>query len=124
MRVLMLGAVLSAASNVLFAWLGSRGHDVTALIFVVSADNLSGGIASAAFIAYLSSLTNLNYSATQYAIFSSVMLLAPKFLAGYSGRYVDAFGYQHFFLATALLGVPVLLLVGLVSRIKRVEASA
>ncbi len=116
MRVLMLGAVLSAASNLLFAWLFTRGHDVTSLIFVISADNLSSGIASAAFIAYLSSLTNLNYSATQYAIFSSVMLLAPKFLAGYSGRYVDAFGYQNFFLATALLGVPVLLLVWLASR--------
>ncbi|NMM18485.1 MAG: AmpG family muropeptide MFS transporter [Rhodoferax sp.] len=119
MRVLMLGAVLSAASNLLFAWLGSQGHDVTALIFVISADNLSSGIASAAFIAYLSSLTNLNYSATQYAIFSSVMLLAPKFLAGYSGRYVDAFGYQYFFVATAMLGVPVLLLVWLASRVKR-----
>ena len=118
MRVLMLGAVLSAASNLLFAWLGTRGHDVTGLIFVVSADNLSSGIASAAFIAYLSSLTNLNYSATQYAIFSSVMLLAPKFLAGYSGRYVDAFGYQNFFMATSLLGVPVLLLVWLASRVK------
>jgi len=118
MRVLMLGAVLSAASNLLFAWLGTRGHDVTALIFVVSADNLSSGIASAAFIAYLSSLTNLNYSATQYAIFSSVMLLAPKFLAGYSGRYVDAFGYQNFFVATSLLGVPVLLLVWLAGRVK------
>jgi len=118
MRVLMLGAILSAASNLLFAWLGGRGHDVTALIFVISADNLSSGIASAAFIAYLSSLTNINYSATQYAIFSSMMLLAPKFLAGYSGRYVDAFGYQNFFVATALLGLPVLLLVGLASRIK------
>jgi PAT family beta-lactamase induction signal transducer AmpG len=117
MRVLMLGAVLSAASNLLFAWLGGRGHDVTALIFVISADNLSSGIASAAFIAYLSSLTNVNYSATQYAIFSSMMLLAPKFLAGYSGRYVDAFGYQNFFYATALLGVPVLLLVWLASRV-------
>ena len=124
MRVLMLGAVLSAASNVLFAWLGSRGHDVTALIFVVSADNLSSGIATAAFIAYLSSLTNLNYSATQYAIFSSVMLLAPKFLAGYSGRYVDAFGYQHFFLATALLGVPVLLLVWAASRVQGASTSS
>jgi PAT family beta-lactamase induction signal transducer AmpG len=124
MRVLMLGAVLSAVSNVLFAWLGTRGHDVTALIFVVSADNLSSGIASAAFIAYLSSLTNLNYSATQYAIFSSVMLLAPKFLAGYSGKYVDAFGYQNFFLATALLGVPVLFLVGFASRVKRVQEVA
>ena len=118
MRVLMLGAVLSAASNLLFAWLGSRGHDVTALIFVISADNLSSGIASAAFIAYLSSLTNINYSATQYALFSSMMLLLPKFLAGYSGKYVDAFGYSHFFTATALLGVPVLLLVWLASRDK------
>ena len=118
MRVLMLGAVLSAASNLLIAWLGSRGHDVTALIFVISADNLSSGIASAAFIAYLSSLTNVAYSATQYAIFSSMMLLLPKFLAGYSGRYVDAFGYTHFFVATALLGLPVLLLVWLGARVK------
>ena len=117
MRVLMLGALLSAGTNLLFAALSTRGHDVPALIFVISADNLASGIASAAFIAYLSSLTNINYSATQYAIFSSMMLLLPKFLAGYSGRYVDAFGYQNFFLATALLGVPVLLLVWLSSRV-------
>ncbi len=123
MRVLMLGAVLSAATNLMFAWLGSRGHDVGALIFVISADNLSSGIASAAFIAYLSSLTNINYSATQYALFSSMMLLAPKWLAGFSGRYVDAFGYSHFFTATALLGAPVLLLVWLASRIKHQNAN-
>ena len=116
MKVLMLGAVLSAGSNLLFAWLATRGHDVTSLIFVISADNLSSGIASAAFIAYLSSLTNVNYSATQYALFSSMMLLLPKALAGYSGRYVDAFGYGNFFTATALLGLPVLLLIGLASR--------
>jgi MFS transporter, PAT family, beta-lactamase induction signal transducer AmpG len=118
MRILMLGAVLSAASNLLFAWLGSRGHDLTALVWVISADNLSSGIASAAFIAYLSGLTNVNYSATQYALFSSMMVLFPKFLAGYSGKYVDAFGYANFFTATALLGVPVLVLVWLVSGIK------
>ena len=116
MRVLMLGAVLSAASNLLFAWLASRGHDLTALIAVVSADNLAGGIASAAFIAYLSSLTNISYSATQYALFSSLMLLLPKFIAGYSGVFVDAYGYSTFFYATALLGVPVLVLVALASR--------
>ena len=119
MRVLMLGAVLSAATNLLFAALSTRGHDVTALIVVVSADNMASGIASAAFIAYLSSLTNINYSATQYALFSSMMLLAPKFLAGYSGRYVDAFGYENFFIATALLGLPVLILVWLASRTQR-----
>ena len=124
MRVLMLGAVLSAASNLLFALLSTVGHDVSALIWVISADNLASGIASAAFIAYLSGLTNVNYSATQYAIFSSMMLLLPKFLAGYSGRYVDAFGYQHFFVATALLGVPVLLLVWLASRVPSAASRA
>ena len=116
MRVLMLGAILSAASNLLFAWLAGFGHSVTGLIFVVSADNLAGGIASAAFIAYLSSLTNVNYSATQYALFSSMMLLLPKWVAGFSGRYVDAFGYEQFFVTTALMGVPVLALVWLASR--------
>ncbi len=116
MRVLMLGAVLSAASNLLFAWLASRGHDLTGLVFVVSADNLAGGIASAAFIAYLSSLTNISYSATQYALFSSLMLLLPKFIAGYSGVFVDLHGYSSFFIGTAALGVPVLVLVAVASR--------
>ena len=119
MRVLMLGAVLSAASNLLFAWLASRGHDVTSLVAVVSADNLAGGIASAAFIAYLSSLTNVQYSATQYALFSSMMLLLPKWLAGFSGQYVDAHGYAAFFTGTALLGLPVLVLVALAARAQK-----
>ena len=115
-KVLMLGAVLSAATNLLFAWLALHGHDVYALIAVVSADNLAGGIASAAFIAYLSSLTNVQYSATQYAMFSSLMLLLPKFLAGFSGVAVDAAGYAWFFTGTACLGVPVVLLVWLAGR--------
>jgi PAT family beta-lactamase induction signal transducer AmpG len=117
MRVLMLGAILSAASNLLFAWLAGHGHDVTALVLVISADNLSAGVASAAFIAYLSGLTNIQYSATQYALFSSMMLLAPKWLAGYSGAFVDAFDYPTFFIATACLGVPVLLLIWLATRL-------
>ncbi|MEY3864784.1 MAG: hypothetical protein RL234_275 [Pseudomonadota bacterium] len=104
MRVLFLGGVLSAASNLLFAWLSTRGHDLNGLVWVISADNLSSGIASAAFIAYLSSLTNVQYSATQYALFSSMMLLLPKWFAGFSGVYVDTFGYQHFFIATSLIG--------------------
>jgi PAT family beta-lactamase induction signal transducer AmpG len=124
MRVLMLGAVLSAASNLLFAWLAGHGHDVTALILVISADNLSAGVASAAFIAYLSGLTNVRYSATQYALFSSMMLLAPKWLAGYSGAFVDAYDYPTFFIATAWLGVPVLLLIWLATRLAPVEPKA
>ena len=117
MRVLMLGAALSAASNLLFVWLSGVGHDVQALVWVISADNLASGIASAAFIAYLSSLTNISYSATQYALLSSMMLLLPKFIAGFSGDFVDAHGYASFFTATAWLGVPVLLLVALASKV-------
>jgi PAT family beta-lactamase induction signal transducer AmpG len=113
MRVLFLGAALSAATNLLFAWLATRGHDLPGLVLAVSADNLSAGIASAAFVAYLSGLTNVAYSATQYALFSSVMLLLPKTLAGFSGLAVDRYGYEAFFAGTALLGVPVLALVWL-----------
>ncbi len=118
MRILFLGAILSATSNLLFAWLSTRGHDLTGLIWVISADNLSSGIASAAFIAYLSSLTNVQYSATQYALFSSMMLLLPKWLAGFSGVYVDRFGYESFFISTALIGIPVLILIGIVIRMQ------
>ena len=116
MRTLFLGAVLSAATNLLFVWLVGRGHDVSALVFTVSADNLAAGIASSAFVAYLSSLVNQAYSATQYALFTSVMLLLPKFIAGFSGEFVDAYGWANFFTATALIGVPVMLLVWLVAR--------
>jgi MFS transporter, PAT family, beta-lactamase induction signal transducer AmpG len=118
MRLMMAGAVLSSLTNLLFVWLGSRGHDVNALIAVVSADNLASGIASAAFIAYLSSLTSINYTATQYALFSSLMLLLPKFLAGFSGEFVDAQGYASFFTGTALLGLPVLVLVWWAARMQ------
>jgi len=118
MRVLMLGALLSACTNLLFAWLGTRGHDLTGLIAVISADNLASGIASAAFIAYLSGLTNVAYSATQYALFSSTMLLLPKWLAGFSGVAVDAWGYTAFFIGTAALGLPVLVLVALAARVQ------
>ncbi len=123
MRTLFLGAVLSAATNLLFVWLAGRGHDVSGLIFTISADNLSAGIASCAFIAYLSGLTNSAYSATQYALFSSVMLLLPKFIAGFSGEFVDAYGYETFFIATALLGLPVLILVWLAGQAKFAHSS-
>jgi len=78
---------------------------------VVAADNLAAGFSSAAFVAFLSSLTNVSFTAVQYAIFSSLMTLLPKTLGGYSGGMVDALGYPGFFLLTAVIGLPVLLLV-------------
>ncbi|MCU7803167.1 MAG: MFS transporter [Candidatus Thiodiazotropha sp. (ex Lucinoma borealis)] len=116
MRILLLGGVLAASTNLLFAWLAGIGHSVVMLTLVISADNLSAGLATSAFIAYLSSLTNVSYSATQYALFSSVMLLLPKFVGGFSGVMVDGIGYVNFFLITASMGIPVLILILLAMR--------
>jgi len=78
---------------------------------VVSADNLSGGIANVALIAWLSSMTSASFTATQYALFSSLMTLPGKFLGGFSGIVVANFGYAEFFLIAGLMGVPAILLV-------------
>lgn len=116
LRILMLGAVLAATTNLMFALMTQFGPDVRLLTVIISLDNLSAGVATAAFITYLSSLTNVAFSATQYALFSSVMLLLPKFLAGFSGLAVDAYGYAPFFIGTAILGIPVLGLIWLVNK--------
>ncbi|WP_372739024.1 MFS transporter [Neptunomonas sp.] len=122
MKILFIGALLAAGTNLLFAWLATLGHDTLMLTVVISLDNLSGGIATAAFVAYLSSLTNIQYSATQYALFSSVMLLFPKFLGGFSGGVVDSFDYTWFFTGTTLLGIPVLILVWMAARITPIKS--
>jgi PAT family beta-lactamase induction signal transducer AmpG len=116
MRILFLGALLSAATNLLFMWLAYLGNHLPMLYLVISADNLAAGLASAAFVAFLSSLTNISFTAVQYAIFSSLMTLLPKIFGGYSGSMVDALGYPLFFACTAVVGAPVLLLVWLAAK--------
>ena len=111
MRTLMLGAVLVATTNLLFMWLAQVDADITKLAIVITIDNLSQGIAVAAFIAWLSSLTNVSFTATQYAIFSSLMTLFPKLIGGYSGTLVESIGYSNFFLFASVLGVPVIVLI-------------
>lgn len=103
---LVLGAALVALTNLLFALLALLDPSLVLLALVVSADNLSGGIATSVFIAWLSSLTNQAYTATQYALFSSLMTLPAKFLGGFSGIVVDTQGYFVFFVYAALLGLP------------------
>ena len=111
MRILMLGAVLVATTNLLFMWLAQSEPSMLNLTLVIVADNLAQGIAVAAFIAWLSSLTNVSFTATQYAIFSSVMTLFPKLIGGYSGTMVEAIGYSNFFLFASVLGVPIIILI-------------
>jgi PAT family beta-lactamase induction signal transducer AmpG len=92
------------------------GLSLPLMYLTVAADNLAAGLASAAFVAFLSSLTNVSFTAVQYAIFSSLMTLLPKVLGGYSGSIVNHLGYPGFFVFTTLIGVPVVFLVWLAGR--------
>ena len=109
--ILLLGAVLAAATNILFALLTLLEPKTSYLMVVIIADNISGGIASVAFVAFLSSLTNVNFTTSQYALFTSFMLFFPKIIGGYSGAIVDNIGYFNFFITTSILGVPVVILI-------------
>ena len=117
MKALFIGALIAAGSNLLFALLAASDPSIKLLITVITADNISSGFAGAAFVIYLTGLTSIKFTATQYALFSSIMLFIPKLIAGYSGSWVDAMGYTNFFTLTALLGVPVLFLIIWISKV-------
>jgi PAT family beta-lactamase induction signal transducer AmpG len=110
-KPLLVGAVAVAVTNLFFAGLSLMDPKIEYLALVISADNISGGFAATAFVAYLSSLTNRAYTATQYALFSSLMTLPGKFISGFSGVIVDGFGYFEFFVFAAVIGLPAIFLV-------------
>ncbi|WP_347988138.1 MFS transporter [Methylomonas sp. AM2-LC] len=111
MKPLLIGAILAAITNLLFALLASSQPSIALLAGVISIDNLSGGIAAASLIAYLSSLTNTAYTATQYALFSSLMTLPAKLIGSFSGDVAATYGYSAFFIYSAVIGLPAIFLV-------------
>jgi PAT family beta-lactamase induction signal transducer AmpG len=113
---LVFGAVILALTNLCFAGLAMAGANVTLLVLTICADNLAQGFTGTVFIAYLSSLTNVSYTATQYALFTSLMVLPGKVLSGYSGQIVDSIGWVSFFVYASLMGMPAILLAVLVRR--------
>lgn len=119
MSMLMAGSILVVLTNLMFSWLATQQAELVWLILVVGADNLAAGIATTTFVAYLSALTSKAYTATQYALFSSIMLLLAKFVAGFSGVIVDASSYPVFFAYAAALGLPSILLIVVLMRHER-----
>lgn len=111
MNMMMIGALATAITNLFFVALAIKGHDIVLMYFAIGVDNFAAGLATTVFVAFLSSLTNIRFTAVQYALFSSLMTLFPKVLGGYSGSIVDSIGYTGFFSFCALLGMPILLLV-------------
>jgi len=116
-RSLALGSVLVIVANLMFAVFASMNEpSITGLAIVISADNMAMGIAGTSLIAYLSGLTSASYTATQYALFSSMYALPGKLLMGTSGFVVDALGYPMFFCYTATLGLPALVMLFFLAR--------
>ncbi|MFW6346075.1 MAG: AmpG family muropeptide MFS transporter [Halomonas sp.] len=114
--ILVLGATAVALTNLLFTLLALVGQSLPLLVMTIVGDNLANGLASAVFIAFLSSLTSRAYTATQYALFSSLMTLPGKFISGFGGLVVEADGYATFFLLASALGIPAVLLALWVNR--------
>ncbi|MDO8290716.1 MAG: MFS transporter [Parvibaculum sp.] len=145
MRSLFIGVTAAMLTNFMFSWLAVQGTDLTALTLTISAENFSGGFAGTCLIAYMSSLTAREFTATQYALFSSVYALPGKLLGGQSGRMVDGFsapgplrdffmtqwplltektaGYVPFFLVTGVMALPAIVLIVIFWRIERRTAS-
>lgn len=102
--------LLQGASNLAYVWLAYAGHDIYVLMATISIDNISGGLGTAAFVAYLSSLCNVAYTATQYALLSSFMSLARDVFAATSGFVAAAMSWSAFFILTAFMALPALLI--------------
>lgn len=117
-RTMLLGAMGQAISHGVFAWLATQGASIEALVLAISADNFAQSFAGTVLIAYMSSLTAAGFSATQYALLSSLYALPGKVVAGISGFIVAALGYPPFFAMTAAIALPVLLLCLLVARLR------
>ncbi len=115
-RCLVVATVLIASTNLFFALMSIVGAELWVLALTISADNIAGGFSGTVLIAYLSSLTNREFTATQYALLSSFMALLPKFLAGFSGNVQESLGWTGFFLYATVLGIPAIVLAAYVSR--------
>ncbi|MDY0881886.1 AmpG family muropeptide MFS transporter [Dongia soli] len=116
-RTLMIGGVLQALTNFTFCIVAWRGHDLYALTAAITADNLAGGAAGAAMVAYLSRLTNIAFTATQYALLTSFMAYGRTLMSAGGGWLADQMDWASFFALTALLAVPGLLLLYWLSRL-------
>lgn len=119
MPALFIGVVVQCTTNLLYSVLAVLPAETTYLATAVVVDNIAYGLAGTVLIAYMSSLTNTAFTATQYALFSSFYALPGKFVGGFSGFIVDSVGYAWFFVATALMGIPAAILIMMLRKSER-----
>ena len=121
-RCIVVATVFLTATNLMFAIMTVTGPKIEMLTLVISFDNFAQGFGATVMVTYMSSLINLNFTATQYALISSIGTFIGKFTAGYSGDVQLAIGWYNFFLYAAATGLPaVLLSLVVASRMKEEE---
>lgn len=115
-KSLALCGVLQMASNLMFAWQATMGHDVAALTLTIAVENFTGGLGSAAFVAYMSGLCSLSYTGTQYALLSSLAAVGRTLIASTTGVLAERLGWVDFFLVSTLVALPGLMLLAWMMR--------
>ena len=108
-RLLIISSILLTVTNLFFLFLNNAGSSLPALVLTISADNFALGFSGTVFIAFLSSLTSRYFTASQYALFTSVMFLPGITLSGFSGLIIESSGWATLFIYSALLGIPSIL---------------
>ena len=107
---LIISGFFQIVSNLLYVLLNAVGPDFNFLLITIAGENYSGGLGSAAFVAYLSVLCKKEFSGTQYALLSSVMGVARTFLSSPSGFIVESLGWSYFFVLSTIFGLPGLII--------------
>ncbi len=115
-KTLWIAAIAQMISNLAFSYLATVGTEVNVLYFVIFIENFSGGIGDAVFVAYLSSLCNLAFSATQYALLASLATLARSVLSSSGGIFAESLGWYNFFIVSASLALPALIFLFLINK--------
>ena len=110
LKALIISGFFQIFSNLLYVLLNNVGPEINYLFLTVAGENFSGGLGSAAFVAYLSALCNKKYTGTQYALLSSIMGLARTILSSPSGFIVEAFGWSKFFIFSTICGLPAIMI--------------
>ncbi len=105
-RALIFCGILQIASNLVFVWLSYKGHSVTALAVAVAVENITGGMGTAAFVAFMAGLCSIEFTATQYALLSALSSVGRTSLSSVGGFVVDGVGWEYFFIFTAVCGLP------------------
>lgn len=115
-RMLWLGGALQAGSNLLFVYQARAGHDLQSLYLTMGGENFATGFGTTVFVAYLSSLCSVRFSATQYALLSALAAVGKTVVSSFSGVWATSWGWESFFLSTAFMGLPALLLLPLLKQ--------